>query len=128
MLKIDESLPEWGMDLAEEKGYLLYDRAPGSILHGEGICQIGRSVIGPKRAPAAPFLLKDLVSAPVFRIDLKSSTWPKVFEESFEAWQQLHRSGKTVSPGFTICIRRQLKPELQLGIQAIFHESVLVRE
>lgn len=120
--KIDAALSDLGMELASESVYLLFDRAPGALAHGEGNCLIARSVIGPKRDPSPPLVLKDWVRAPVHSFDLKGTSLPAIFDEGNEIWQDLQRAGKKVGKGFTVCIRRRLRPELRLETQIIFTE------
>lgn len=120
--KIDTALSSLGMELASENVYLLFDRAPGALADGEGNCLIARSVIGPKRDPAPPLVLKDWVRAPVYSFDLKGTSLSAIFAEGNELWQDLQRRGKKVGKGFTVCIRRRLGPELRLETQIIFTE------
>lgn len=119
---IDEALSRFGMELAEESVYLEFDRAPGAILHGEGNCLVMRPVTGPKRTPDAPFFLKDTQRHNTYTHQLKARDFTAVFQEAYEAWEKLQREGKKVGSGFTVCIRRQLRGELQLAAQLIFPE------
>jgi hypothetical protein len=120
--QIDELTPTWGMDLAEESVFLLFNRSPGSVLHGEGQCQIARSLIGPLVKLEPPFELTDWISSPVYRNSVAASLWPEVLQEAFAQWQELQRQGKKVRTGFILCLKRGLKPELRLELDAIFNE------
>jgi hypothetical protein len=120
--QIDEQAPSWGMDLAEESVFFLFSQSPGSIMHGEGQCQIARSLIGPLVKLEPPFELTDWVSSPVYRKALSAILWPLVLEEAFAQWQELQRQGKKVRTGFILCLKRSLKPELSLEIDVIFNE------
>jgi hypothetical protein len=121
-IKIDDALPNWGMELADESVYLLFDCSPGAVMHGEGNCLVARSVIGPKRGPSDPYSLQDWVSSAVSKHNLSASSWPKVFEEAFLHWEKLQREGREVPAAFTLCLQRRLRQELTLEVQVIFKQ------
>lgn len=119
---IDEMIPGYGLDLAEEAVYLIFDRSPGSVLHGEGSCLVARSVIGPLVQLASPFKLIDISSHSIYRQNLRENSWQGALEAAFGAWQDLQRRGKIVQSGFIFGIRRRLVPELSLELEVIFNE------
>lgn len=105
--KLDQNLEGLSMDLADEAVYLLFS--------GKGEeCLVARSVIGPKKAPAAPLGLTDWKASPVRMEKLSAETMEEVLKES-------EARGRSGSP-FFIKIERRLKSELELSIYAIFHE------
>ncbi len=119
---IDEMIPGYGMDLSEEAVYLIFDGSPGSVLHGEGSCLVARSVIGPLVQLSPPYKLMDISSRPVHLKNLSETSWQGALEAAFGAWQELQRQGKMVQSGFTLGIRRRLRPELNLELEVIFNE------
>lgn len=120
--KLDRSLAEFGMELAEESIYLLFDRSPGALANGEGTCLVARPVIGPRRDPPSPYILKDLVRSQVYTHEISRNSLPEVLDDAQSVWEDLQRRGKKVGNGFSICIQRRLRPELALKAQLIFTE------
>lgn len=110
------------MDLAEESVYLLFDRAPGSIINGDGGCRIARPVVGPKKNLNDPFGLFDWVQAPVERRPLRSTDWDQILEECYQEWESLQRQGLKLAAPFMIVAKKRLIPELSLTIEVLFHE------
>jgi hypothetical protein len=121
-LEIDEVLPRYGLDLADESVYFLYDRSPGPVLNREGECLVARSVIGPKKEWEKPFKLIDWVSAPVYRKVLRSETWDQILEEAYLEWENLQQMNIKVSRSFILCLKRQIEGALKLHIEVIFSE------
>lgn len=117
--QIDEMLPLWGMDLSEESVFLLFSRAPGAVLEGEGQCMVARPVVGPKRELEAPYKLIDWVQSLVYMKQLKARDFDSVFQEAFEAWQDLQRKGVSTAPSFMLRLTRRLLPELRLDVELI---------
>lgn len=117
--QIDEMLPQWSMDLSEESVFLIYDRAPGAVLEGEGHCLVARPVIGPKRELSAPYKLVDWSQSAVFRKNLQGETFEAVFHEAFEAWQELQRKAISTAPSFMLRLSRRLSPELSFQAELI---------
>jgi hypothetical protein len=108
--QIDQSLPDLGMDLAEETIYLLYSRSPGAILEGSGECLIARAVVGPKRALEGDLRLEDWVQATVERLPLKRlSHWGELLEDCYREWENLHRQARQVAPAFMVVFKRRLE-------------------
>lgn len=118
---IDDQLDGLGMDLAEESVYLIFDRAPGSVKAGEALCQIARSVIGPKKELQGNLTMKDWVQAPVHRKALKSSDWEDVLQESYKEWESLQRLGEAIAAPYMIVAKRRLVPELSLSLEVLFY-------
>lgn len=118
---IDKFLVEEGFDLAEESIYLLFNRAPGSIQNGIGECQIGRSVIGPKKALNGEFGLLDWVSAPVHREKLSSGIWSEIYPELVGHWEKLQIRNVKISSQFILKLSRELKPDLKVDVEVFFH-------
>ncbi len=119
--EIDEQLDGLGMDLAEESVYLMFDRAPGSILAGEANCRIARSVIGPKKELTGVLRMNDWVQAPVHRKSIKASDWTQILQECYSEWENLQRQGQKIAAPFMIVAKRRLVPELSLALEVLFH-------
>lgn len=120
--EIDDQLDELGMDLAEESIYLLFDQAPGSIIHGEGSCLVARSVIGPKKNLEGALKLTDWVQAPVERKALRSTDWDQILEECYQEWESLQRQSRKLAAPFMIVAKKRLIPELSLTVEVLFQE------
>ena len=120
--KIDASLDDLSLDLAEESVFILFDRAPGSVLAGEAQALVARSVIGPKKNLQGALKLQDWIQAPVFRKVILASDWDQILEESFKEWENLQRQGQTIAAPFMIVAKRRLTPELSLSVEVLFHE------
>jgi hypothetical protein len=120
--EVDEHLDSFGMELAEESIFLLYDRAPGAIMAGEGRCQVARSIIGPKKRVEKPFQLIDWVQAAVYRRSIKATDWNRILEECYSEWEKLHREGNKIASPFMVLVKRRLSPELNLTLEVLFHE------
>lgn len=120
--EIDDQLDHLGMDLAEESVYLLFDRAPGSVIEGEANCLVARSVIGPKKGLEGPLKLFDWVQAPVHRKVIQASDWDLVLEECYQEWENLHRQTQKLAAPFMIVAKRRLVPELTMTLEVLFHE------
>jgi hypothetical protein len=120
--EVDLILGELSMDLSEESVYILFDRAPGAVLAGEGSCQIARSIIGPKKSLQQPFRLVDWVQADVYRKVLNSKDWESVLEDCYLEWENLQRSGAKLASPFMILVKRGLKPKLNLALEVLFYE------
>ena len=120
--KIDGQLDDLGMDLAEESVYLHFDTAPGGVLAEEGVCEVARSVIGPRRNLEGPLRLFDWVQAPVYKKSLLSNDWDLVLEECYQEWENLQRAGHKLVGPFIIVAKRRLNPELILSLEALFRE------
>jgi hypothetical protein len=119
---IDEHLDEYGLDLAEESVYLLFDRAPGSIQVGEGHCLVGRSVIGPKKNLVGRLHFLDWVQRPVFKTKIIAADWPQIYQQCYLAWENLQRQGLKIGAPFMILAKRRLNPRLELELEVLFHE------
>ncbi len=120
--KIDGQLDDLGLDLAEESIYLLFNTAPGGVLAEEGMCQVARSVIGPKKNLEGPLRLFDWVQASVYRKPLASNDWDQVLEECYKEWENLQRAGHKLVAPFIIVAKRRLNPELILSLEVLFRE------
>ena len=120
--EIDDQLDHLGLDLAEESVYLLFDRAPGSVIAGEANCLVARSVIGPKKALEGPLKLFDWVQAPVHRKVIRATDWDLMLEECYQEWENLHRQTQKLAAPFMIVAKRRLIPELTLSLEVLFHE------
>ena len=119
--QIDSQLDSLGMDLAEESVYLLFDRAPGAVIVGEAVCEIARSVIGPKKNLTGPLRLNDWVQAMVYRKAIQASEWDQVLQECYSEWENLQRQGQKIAAPFMIVAKRRLVPELKLSLEVLFH-------
>ena len=119
--EIDAQLDNLGLDLAEESVYLIYNRAPGSVLANEALCQIARSVIGPKKDLAGPLFMSDWSQSPVHRKSLKGPSWPQILQECYSEWESLQRQGQKVAAPFMIVAKRRLVPELSFTLEVVFH-------
>lgn len=120
-MELDMVLGELSMDLSEESIFILFDRAPGAVLAGEGSCQIARSVIGPKKSLQQPFRLVDWVQTEIYRKVLLSKDWEGVLEDCYLEWENLQRSGTKVASPFIILVKRGLKPDLNLALEVLFY-------
>jgi hypothetical protein len=115
---IDEELEKLGMDLAEESVYLVYSESPEKILKGAALCFVARSVIGPKKELSAPLSQKDWIAAPVHCQEVQGET----FEDVLEGVVKLSRKLSKGLQGFFLRVKRELKPELNIRVEVIFHE------
>jgi hypothetical protein len=120
--RIDEILPLYGLDLAQEEIFLLFDRSPGALLIGEGQCLVARPVLGPKRSLGEGLELRDWVAAGVYIFPLKEETWEALSSELMECWEQLQREGEKLKAPFMVRLTRRLEPQLSLEREAIFLE------
>jgi hypothetical protein len=120
-MELDMVLGELSMDLSEESIFILFDRAPGAVLAGEGSCQIARPVIGPKKSLQQPFRLVDWVQTEIYRKVLLSKDWESVLEDCYLEWENLQRSGTKVASPFMILVKRGLKPDLNLALEVLFY-------
>jgi hypothetical protein len=120
--QIDSNLTSYGLDLSEEATYLYFSDTPSSILEGEGHCLVARPVIGPKRKLQGPLKLMDWKAAPAWQFPLSGGTLTELLESAEEARMKATKELKTLSSGFSLCVRRQLRPELILSVECIFHE------
>jgi hypothetical protein len=120
--KIDAILPLYGLDLAQEEVFLLFDRSPGALLTGEGQCLVARPVLGPKRSLGEGLELRDWVAAGVYISPLKEETWEALSSELIGCWEQLQREGKRLKAPFMLRFTRRLEPQLSLERVAIFLE------
>lgn len=121
--QIDELILHEGVDLAEESVFLIFNRAPGSILDKVGECVIGRSVIGPKKEYKSPFKLLDWTAGEVIMEPLKSSEWESVLLECLTHWENLHRANKPIAGPFMLKLDRRIhEQKLHLSTSVIFHE------
>jgi hypothetical protein len=119
--EIDGQLDSLGMDLAEESVYLLFDRAPGSVLAGEALCQVARSVIGPKKELTGELRMNDWVQTLVHRKALTATDWSLVLKECYIEWENLQRQSQKIAASFMIVAKRRLTPELVLSLEVLFH-------
>ena len=110
------------MDLTEESVYLIFDRAPGAVIAGEGICQVARSVIGPKKSLEGPLRLFDWVQASVHRKVIHATDWDQVLEECYQEWENLQRQAQKLAAPFMIVAKKRLNPELNLSLEVLFHQ------
>lgn len=120
-MELDLILGELSMDLSEESIFILFDRSPGTVLTGEGNCQIARPVIGPKKSLQQPFRLVDWVQTEIYRKVLLSKDWESVLEDCYLEWENLQRSGAKVASPFMILVKRGLKPDLNLALEVLFY-------
>jgi hypothetical protein len=120
--EIDTHLFNEGMDLSEEATYLLFSADPHKVLDGEGQCLIARPVIGPKKSLLAPFSLIDWKAVPVWREKLLGNTLTQILESAEAARMKATKGTKPFAAPFILCVRRELKEELILSVEAIFHE------
>ncbi len=119
---IDSHFEGLGMDLADQSVFLLFDRAPGSILAGEGGCLVARSVIGPKKNNLDGLQLIDWIQMPVYRKILNAVEWQSVLQQCYTEWENLQRQGIKISAPFMLQVRRRLVPDLILELEVLFHE------
>ena len=119
---IDDHLEGLGMDLAEESVYLLYEDSPEAILEGDSLCQVARSVIGPKKTLSGDLKLKDWVQAPVHRSDLSATEWDDLLLECQKEWKILKKEGVKLASGFMIVVKRRLSPALSITSEVLFYE------
>lgn len=112
--KIDGQLESMGMDLAQEETYLLFSEKEG--------CLVARPVIGPKKLMPAPLLLIDWVSAPVYRKTISGSSLDKLLDEAEKARIEGLKDAPKLGQKFMFCIQRELKPDLKIKVDSIFHE------
>lgn len=112
--EIDSVLESYGLDLSHEETYLVFSET--------GECRVSRSVIGPKKAVIAPYILSDWEQAPVHRKTLSGETHEEILEESHKARFEALKDDDKTSRAFMICIRRELKPDLKIFVEAIYHE------
>jgi hypothetical protein len=120
--KIDQRLSDWSMELSEESVFLLFDRAPGAILDGEGGVMIARPVIGPRKVPGPPFALQDWKAQKVYLSDLKEGTWTELIAECFSVWEEHMRAARSIENGFGIVLSRRLNPDLKNLAQVFFRQ------
>lgn len=119
---LDQTLESYGLDLSEEAVYLIYSDTPEEILDGNGHCLIARPVIGPKREVEAPLSLFDWKAAPVWREKLKGEALVDLLEEAQDARLKATGAPKPFAKSFMLVVKRNLKPDLQLEVETIFHE------
>lgn len=119
--EIDKVLSQLGMDLAEESTFLLFSKAPGDVLEGKGSCYIARPVVGPKLNVEAPFHLIDWKAAPVWQEALKGESLEELLEHAEVARLKVEKEGR-IAEAFNLRIRRQLKPDLVITVESLFHE------
>jgi hypothetical protein len=120
--EIDQALNGLDLDLSEESTYLLFSNTPSHILDGDGQCHIARPVIGPKKEVEKPFTLIDWKAAPVWRQKLQGETLIEILEMAEEVRAKAPIDQKRLSGPFSLCVQRQLRPELILSVECIFHE------
>jgi hypothetical protein len=121
-LELEQIAPQLGLELAEEATYLIFDRAPGAVMAGEGHCLVGRSMIGPKIRPPGPYQLIDWQAAEVHLVEIPfNSTWNEALSAAQTTWENLHRANLAVGPKFYLRLRRGLSDGLKLGIDGLFH-------
>lgn len=120
---IDNFLEELGMELAEETVFLIFDRAPGAIIEGEGSCLVARSVIGAKKSVERPLQMTDFNQGTVHFKALVSSDWGVALKSCYLEWENLQRSAVKIASPFMILVKRRLTPELDVTLEVLFHES-----
>lgn len=121
-LFLDQQLEELGMDLAEEAVYLIYSGTPEDVLEGNGQCLIARSVIGPKRQVEGPLKLIDWKASPVWRQKVPGTSLVEMLESVQDMYFKAAIGPKGFAKAFTLCVKRELQPELRLSVETIFHE------
>ncbi len=117
---LDSNLGDLNLELAEESVYLIYDRAPGALLNGEGTCLIARPVIGPQTAPVAPLRLFDWSSRLSFEAPIKAREWRDILQESQEEWERLTRENPDFKGKLVLRVKRRLETTLQLSVESLF--------
>jgi hypothetical protein len=120
--ELDQVLESYGLDLSEEAVYLLYSDTPSDILDGKGRCLVARSVIGPKKEVEAPLTLIDWKALPVWTEVIKGKTIEDLLVEAQSVRMKAGNGQVALQKSFTLSVRRELLPELNLKIEAIFHE------
>ncbi len=120
--KLDSVLEGMGLDLYEEAVYLLFSVAPEAILEGHGDCVVARAVIGPKRPPDAPFLLRDWAAAPVWRESLEGEEFQDFLDTAATLRRRVREAHPQLADAFMFRLGRTLDPRLRLSVEAIFHE------
>jgi hypothetical protein len=119
---IDQRVHAEGMDLSEESTYILFSEAPSVILDGLGQCLIARPVIGPKKNFESPFQLIDWKATPVWRQTLEGETLVDLLENADIARIKAIKGTGPFAEAFSMRVRRELKEELILSVEGIFHE------
>jgi hypothetical protein len=122
ILEIDHSLESQGYELAEESIYLIYSHSARDILSGHGHCLVARPVIGPKKSPGAPFLLKDWTASEVWKRSVGGATLEDLLVSVDSVSKEARGQEKPLVGGFILCLHRKLEPGLSLTIEAIFPE------
>jgi hypothetical protein len=121
-LELDQELEALGMDLSEEAVYLIYSENPDQILEGLGQCLIARSVIGSKKEVTRPLSLLDWKASPVWRERLFETSLGDMLERAADLHHKALKGAQRSARGFILCVRRELRPDLGLSCEVIFHE------
>ena len=121
-IALDGELSNLSLDIAEETVFLLFSNSPSDALENFGRCLIARSVIGPKSDIARPYALLDYMSQKVWSVELSGPTFTNVLEQAEEAWTKASVTGKILKEEFILKVSRQIKPNLEVKVEAIFHE------
>lgn len=121
-LALDAELSNLSLDIAEESVFILFSNSPSDVLENIGRCLIARPVIGSKSDLVGPYGLQDYVSQKVWATELSGSTFTNVLEQAEEAWTKASFKGKILKDEFILKVRRQIKPNLAVTLEAIFHE------
>lgn len=119
---IDSYLEQLGMELSEETVFMIFDRAPGAIIAGEGHCLVARSVIGPKSHVERPLQMTDWIQGPIHLKSLVSLDWDLALKACYQEWENLQRSAVKIASPFMILVNRRLAPELIVSLEVLFHE------
>jgi hypothetical protein len=119
---LDGALEGLGLDLAEEAVYLLFTDAPDALLEGHGDCVVARSVIGPKRSPGPPYILRDWKAAPVWRELLAGGGLEELLAAADSIRRRIREDHPRLAGAFMLRVGRAIAPDLRLSVEAIFHE------
>jgi hypothetical protein len=95
---------------------------PEAILQGHGDCVVARAVIGPKRAPEAPYLLRDWTATAVWREGVEAEDFEGFLEAAARVRRRVFEAHPRLATSFMVRIGRTLDPHLRLNVEAIFHE------
>lgn len=118
---IDQELSKGDWEVAEESTYLFFSASPEDVLNGDGQCLVARSIIGPKREVAAPWILNDWTAAPVWQGMLKGQTLSEKLANASELRASARKELKKIAEPFILCVRRKLVPELVIETFVLFN-------
>lgn len=122
-LALDALIENLGLQLWEESVFFLFSNAPEAVLEGRAQCLIARPVVGPWKELTPPFIMKDWTSS-----QMTCVSWERdVFSEQslIEVVRSLSAFGlshKQLASPFMLSLKRELRPELRITLEAYFPE------